>query len=353
VLTVLVVDDEPGYRDLLGRVLANDGHEVRAAGSGREAIEIGVRLRPDVLVVDWMLRNHVHGLHVTEAISAVVPGVATLLVTGFGSRDLEAAAERARVLRLLQKPFELGELRAALSEVARGAARAPQVELAALEADADGRVLHRNPAADRLLRESAPDPRAERVADVLGAPSAAPLLAAARGWLRVTPRAGGAGFCVRTHEPRVGRTQLWLLRREDERASAPLVELVLGVEERVALRWPFDGRVLVLDDDELYRHVAVAILESAGATAFAAETDAEALRLLAHDEGIEVLVLDHEMPGTDLRRFVARARALRPGLRLVGNSAFERAEEFGELGVERFVRKPWQPPDLVAALRDA
>ena len=64
---VLIVDDERSYRDYLGRFLAREGHEVQLAATGREAIDGGCRFRPDVLVVDWMLKDHVHGLQVTEA----------------------------------------------------------------------------------------------------------------------------------------------------------------------------------------------------------------------------------------------------------------------------------------------
>lgn len=349
---ILVVEDERSCRELLVRTLSRAGCDVRAAAGGREAIEIGCRLRPDLLVVDWMLREAAHGLHVAEAIGSVVPGLATLVVTGFASRDLAAAASRARVARLIEKPFDPDALRDAADAALRLPPPAGRGEVAALETDAEGRVLHRNPAAARLLRECALEPRAATLAELLGRAARPLALAAARDWVRLPVRGGAAaGLLVRTHEPRVARSQLWLLRREGERLSPARVELVLGVEERLEARWPFDGRVLVVDDDELHRLVAVATLEGAGAPALAAETDALALRLLEHDGGIDVLVVDHEMPGTDLGAFLARARRVRPGLRVVGNSAYDRSEEFAKLGVDRFVHKPWRPSDLLAALR--
>jgi CheY-like chemotaxis protein len=349
---ILVVEDERSCRELLVRTLWRGGHEVLAAAGGREAIEVGCRLQPDLLVVDWILRDAAHGLHVAEAIGAVVPGLATLLVTGFASRDLAAAAARARVARLIEKPFEPDALREAADAALRLPPPPGRGGVAALETDAEGRVLHRNAAAARLLRERALDPRAATLSALLGCAAAPLALAAARDWVRLPARGGAsADLLARTHEPRVARTQLWLLRREGERLSPALVELVLAVEERLELRWPWDGRVLVVDDDELHRLVAVATLEGAGATSLAAETDALALRLVEHDEGIEVLVVDHEMPGTDLGSFLARARRLRPGIRIVGNSAYDRSEEFAKLGVQRFVQKPWRACDLLAALR--
>ena len=47
---------------------------------------------------------------------------------------------------------------------------------------------------------------------------------------------------------------------------------------------------------------------------------------------------------------LARLRAERPELTLVGNSAFDRSDEFAKLGVLRFLRKPWRPQELLDLL---
>jgi len=349
---VLVVDDEQGFREYLGRYLARAGHEVRAADSGRAAIDVGVRFRPDVLIVDWMLKNHVHGLQVAEVLGAIRPDLATIMITGFPSRDLRAAAERARILHFVEKPFELEEIREAVDEAAlRGGAPAARPGLAVVEVDPEGRILHASPAARRLLRDALDRDDVQRFADLFRPDALPDVAAAADAWVPTAPAgASSQVWYARTHAPRRGVSQIWLLRRDGERSNVPLTEMILGVQEPLALRWPFEGRILVLDDDELFRHVAVAILESAGAPSYAVESDAEALRLLAHDEGIRVLVVDYEVPGTDVGSLVARVRALRPDLRIVGNSAFDRSEEFAKLGVDRFLRKPWHPRDLLEAL---
>lgn len=352
--TVLVVDDEQSYREYLGRYLARDGHEVRVAESGREALEIGVRWRPDVLVVDWMLKNHVHGLHVAQALSAVRPDMASILITGFPSGDLKSAAERARIACFIEKPFDVDEIREAVAVAAfegsgSGVSGSP---LALVETDADGRIRHANPAARVLLGESQAGPDAERLADALAEGRPPDVAAAVRGWLAVAVASRRRAIWeVRTHAEGSAGTRLWILRRRGERTHLPLVEMILGVEEPLELRWPWDGRVLVVDDDELFRHVARAILESAGAACYAAEDDVEAMRLLEHDEGIRSVVLDFGIPGVDVGSLVARIRQRRPGIAILGNSAFECSEEFAKLGVDRFVRKPWRAADLVALLQ--
>ena len=49
---ILVVDDEPGVRALLGRILQNEGYEVVSAQNGQEALDIYREKEPDLLMLD-------------------------------------------------------------------------------------------------------------------------------------------------------------------------------------------------------------------------------------------------------------------------------------------------------------
>ena len=60
--TVLLVEDEVTLRESVARYLELEGHQVLAASNGREAFDLGIAGMPDVLVADWMLRNHIHGV---------------------------------------------------------------------------------------------------------------------------------------------------------------------------------------------------------------------------------------------------------------------------------------------------
>jgi CheY-like chemotaxis protein len=288
---------------------------------------------------------------VAAALRAVQPETATILITGFPSRDLKSASERAGVHRFVEKPFDLELIRGAVDEAAlHGGPRPDARPPALLEVRPDGRILYANASARELLREAGLREDVPWLRDVFDASGIPDPEAASTAWVPAVAGPRRAKWEVRTHVPQPGVSGLWLLHRQGERTSPALTELLLGVEEPLDVRWPLEGRVLVVDDDELFRHVAVAILESAGAPAYAVENDAEALRLLAHDEGIAVLVVDYEIPGTDVESLVRRARAFRPDLKVVGNSAFERGADFAALGVHGFLRKPWRPRDLLAAL---
>jgi DNA-binding response OmpR family regulator len=52
---LLLVEDEPAHRDFYKRFLAEDGHEVREARCGKEAIELAKVFCPSVVVLDLVL----------------------------------------------------------------------------------------------------------------------------------------------------------------------------------------------------------------------------------------------------------------------------------------------------------
>jgi DNA-binding response OmpR family regulator len=111
---ILIVDDEPTYREYLERFLKRDGLDVRTAETGSEAIELAREFAPDILLADWMLRCEMHGIEVGEALRAQRPEVRILLMTGFPTADLEAEAARVGIDGFLEKPFALEDLSRAI-----------------------------------------------------------------------------------------------------------------------------------------------------------------------------------------------------------------------------------------------
>lgn len=117
---VLIVDDEPSYRDYLERFLQREGYEVLTAATGEEALRLGKTFRPSVILADWMLRDHIHGLDVAVRLRRDAPEIRILLMTGFPSSEVRVEAERAKVFRFLEKPFSLDEIALAMREATRG-----------------------------------------------------------------------------------------------------------------------------------------------------------------------------------------------------------------------------------------
>ena len=52
---VLVVDDDESTCDALQRLLSRMGYVASTVNSGREALDVAETVRPDVIVLDWMM----------------------------------------------------------------------------------------------------------------------------------------------------------------------------------------------------------------------------------------------------------------------------------------------------------
>ncbi len=107
---VLVVDDEPAYRDSLRLLMPCEGFEVETAANEREALDVSQRFAPDVLVVDWMLKDHTDGLDIAQGLRQRHPKMQVILITGYPTANLEARIRSLPATQLLTKPFTLSRL---------------------------------------------------------------------------------------------------------------------------------------------------------------------------------------------------------------------------------------------------
>src|SRR5262245_15550307 len=67
---VLIIEDNPINRDVLGRRLEQRGYSVRFAEDGPTGIEAAERLRPDVILMDIGLGDIMDGWEATQHIKA-------------------------------------------------------------------------------------------------------------------------------------------------------------------------------------------------------------------------------------------------------------------------------------------
>ena len=123
--SVLVVDDDAGIRDMLGRFLRGDGYEVREAANGREAMA-AYRLHAADLVITDMYMPDADGIDVIMRLRSEFPDTRIVAMSGGGYLDQGGVlefAERAGALGMLPKPFDRQSLRNAVMD-ALGPSRA-------------------------------------------------------------------------------------------------------------------------------------------------------------------------------------------------------------------------------------
>ena len=116
-VNVLVVDDDPKIRSVLGRGLRFEGYAVQVAADGAEALKLARTWSPDVIVLDVMLPD-MDGMEVCRRLRR---GIATpiLMLTARSDVPDRIAGLDSGADDYLVKPFEFDELVARLRALLR------------------------------------------------------------------------------------------------------------------------------------------------------------------------------------------------------------------------------------------
>ncbi len=111
--TVLVVDDEPAVRMLVGDVLRDLGYSVVEAADGPEGLHI-LKSKQDIdlLVSDVGLPGGMNGRQLADAARVYRPGLKVLFITGFAESVAWEGGVPEPGMQVLTKPFALNVLTA-------------------------------------------------------------------------------------------------------------------------------------------------------------------------------------------------------------------------------------------------
>jgi CheY-like chemotaxis protein len=101
---VLVVDDDPVVGKSFDRVLTKKGYTVITAESGEEALQKLATEDYDVVYTDIKMPG-MSGLEVAERVKAKRPWTPVVIITGYGTAEHQARAEKAGVAEFLHKPL--------------------------------------------------------------------------------------------------------------------------------------------------------------------------------------------------------------------------------------------------------
>ena len=118
--SILIVDDQEAARDACRQVLASDDFVLKEAASGREALEMVRRESFDLMTLDLMMPG-VDGMVILRRMPLESPGTVVVVVTGFASAVLAAAAMKLGAADFLFKPFAPDVLRLTVRRALREA----------------------------------------------------------------------------------------------------------------------------------------------------------------------------------------------------------------------------------------
>jgi two-component system, NtrC family, nitrogen regulation response regulator NtrX len=147
--TVLVVDDEPNLRRMVGALLRAEGFRTREAGSPAGALAEIAAEEPDAVLLDLFLGGE-SGLDALPRILGAAPGVPVVMMSGRASLSDAVRATRSGAFHFIEKPLApeavLLTLRSALElRDARELARALQAQLGG-----DDEMVGRTPAMEAV-----------------------------------------------------------------------------------------------------------------------------------------------------------------------------------------------------------
>ncbi len=119
--------------------------------------------------------------------------------------------------------------------------------------------------------------------------------------------------------------------------------------------WKGMGKVLLVEDEDSARELARIVLERAGLEVVEAADGLEAMAIFRTDpELFSCVLLDLTMPNMDGVETYSRLRAIRPDLRVILCSGYpEHAAmaRFADLGLAGFLKKPYEPEELLKCLQ--
>ena len=116
-LNVLIVDDEPGYRDLLTFQLNSIGLEAQSAQNAVEALQALNSSSYSLIVTDIRMPGGLDGIDFVEAYRKQKPEQKVIFITGFAEEQKLADAIERSWTRCLYKPFELNEFLLAVRQL--------------------------------------------------------------------------------------------------------------------------------------------------------------------------------------------------------------------------------------------
>src|ERR687883_147313 len=103
--SVLIVDDEPNIRRMVGALLGAEGYEVRDAASGAAAVTQVADSEPDAILLDLMMPGELDGMTTLAKLREVVPDTPVVMMSGRAGLADAVRATKLGAFNFLEKPL--------------------------------------------------------------------------------------------------------------------------------------------------------------------------------------------------------------------------------------------------------
>ena len=109
---VLIVDDEETLTWSMAKSLSRDRDKygVEIANNGKEALDVLSKMPIDLVISDIRMPD-INGLDLLVQVKRDFPKTKVIIMTAYGSSDVQKEASRRGSLHYIEKPFEINEIR--------------------------------------------------------------------------------------------------------------------------------------------------------------------------------------------------------------------------------------------------
>jgi two-component system, NtrC family, nitrogen regulation response regulator NtrX len=105
VATVLIVDDEPNIRRMVGALLSGEGYDIKEAASGVQGIAKAAEDEPDAILLDLMMPGEIDGMATLSRLRIAHPDIAVIMMSGRASLGDAVNATKLGAVNFLEKPL--------------------------------------------------------------------------------------------------------------------------------------------------------------------------------------------------------------------------------------------------------
>lgn len=113
---ILIVDDNPGIRLLLQDILANEGYQITAATTGKEAAECVKTKTFDAVILDYNLPI-ISGTEVLKQMNDANIHTPAIVITGIKEMVQTELSETGLEAVVIAKPFDVTEICTRVNDV--------------------------------------------------------------------------------------------------------------------------------------------------------------------------------------------------------------------------------------------
>jgi two-component system, NtrC family, nitrogen regulation response regulator NtrX len=131
--SVLIIDDEPNIRRMVGALFGAEGYDVRDAADGASGLRRATENEPDVVLLDLMMPGELDGLATLERLRESIPDSPVVMMSGRAGLSDAVRATRLGAFTFLEKPLTPEGVLLALSSAME--LRRARLEARALRAD--------------------------------------------------------------------------------------------------------------------------------------------------------------------------------------------------------------------------